>query len=219
MKRNKIYLFFLSGLLLAACSKEDEPASTPGGEDAFATVSVAVDGINGTKADGATTDPGTAAENEIYDLNVVFIDGNNEVAGRAYRIINDDQDTVRVGLKTGTYRLLVIANAGEISSFTPKDYYDKTISLADQVDESTGQVGKKGFIMTNIARDVKIEKTAENAGINQISEKVKRVVGRVDLSELAVNWGTKDLKGMQFRLSQVFLANVRPQSYLYDTKT
>ena len=56
MKRNKIYLFFLSGLLLAACSKEDEPASTPGGEDAFATVSVAVDGINGTKADGATTD-------------------------------------------------------------------------------------------------------------------------------------------------------------------
>jgi hypothetical protein len=219
MKRNKIYLFLLSGLLLAACSKEDEPASTPGGEDAFATVSVAVDGINGTKADGATTDPGTTAENEIYDLNVVFIDGNNEVAGRAYRIINDDQDTVRVGLKTGTYRLLVIANAGEISSFTPKDYYDKTISLADQVDESTGQVGKKGFIMTNIARDVKIEKTAENAGINQISEKVKRVVGRVDLSELAVNWGTKDLKGMQFRLSQVFLANVRPQSYLYDTKT
>ncbi|WP_289829850.1 hypothetical protein [Parabacteroides goldsteinii] len=59
MKRNKIYLFFLSGLLLAACSKEDEPASTPSGEDAFATVSVAVDGINGTKADGATTDPAT----------------------------------------------------------------------------------------------------------------------------------------------------------------
>lgn len=49
MKRNKIYLFFLSGLLLAACSKEDEPASTPGGEDAFATVSVAVDGINGRR--------------------------------------------------------------------------------------------------------------------------------------------------------------------------
>ena len=47
MKRNKIYLFLLSGLLLAACSKEDEPASTLGGEDAFATVSVAVDGING----------------------------------------------------------------------------------------------------------------------------------------------------------------------------
>ena len=65
MKRNKIYLFFLSGLLLAACSKEDEPASTPGGEDAFATVSVAVDGINGTKADGATTDPGTEDENEM----------------------------------------------------------------------------------------------------------------------------------------------------------
>ena len=49
MKRSKIYLFLLSGLLLAACSKEDEPVPTPGGEDAFATVSVAVDGINGQK--------------------------------------------------------------------------------------------------------------------------------------------------------------------------
>ena len=117
MKRNKIYLFFLSGLLLAACSKEDEPASTPGGEDAFATVSVAVDGINGTKADGATTDPGTEDENEIYDLNVVFINSNNEVAGRAFRKIDDAQDNIRVGLKTCTYILLVIANAGEISSF------------------------------------------------------------------------------------------------------
>ena len=38
----------------------------------FATVSVAVDGINGTKATKADTDPGTAAENEIYDLNVVL---------------------------------------------------------------------------------------------------------------------------------------------------
>ena len=72
--------------------------------------------------------------------------------------------------------------------------------------------------MTNIARDVKIEKTAENAGINQISEKVKRVVGRVDLSELAVNWGTKDLKGMQFRLSQVFLCQCSSLNRIYMTQ-
>ena len=221
MKRNKIYLFFLSGLLLAACSKEDEPASTPSGEDAFATVSVAVDGINGTKADGATTDPGTEDENEIYDLNVVFINSNNEVAGRAFRKIDDAQDTIRVGLKTGTYKLLVIANAGEMSSFKPEDYYDKTVSLADQVDKPAGQVGEKGFVMTNIARGVEIKKTAENGGLNQFSEKVKRVVGCVDLSQVDIDndWLDKNLKGMKFKLSQVFLANVRPLSYLYDTKT
>lgn len=214
MKRSKIYLFLLSGLLLAACSKEDEPVPTPGGEDAFATVSVAVDGVAGTKATKADTDPGTTAENEIYDLNVVFINGNNEVAGRAFRKIDDDQDTIRVGLKTGTYKLLVIANAGEMSSFKPEDYYDKTVSLA-------GQVGGKGFIMTNIARDVEIRKTVENGGINLILEKVKRVVGRVDLSQVDIDndWLDKNLKGMKFKLSQVFLANVRPQSYLYDTKT
>lgn len=69
-------------------------------------------------------------------------------------------DTIRVGLKTGTYKLLVIANAGEMSSFKPEDYYDKTVSLADQVDKPAGQVGEKGFVMTNIARDVEIKKTA-----------------------------------------------------------
>lgn len=223
MKRNKIYLFLLSGLLLAACSKEDEPSPTPGGEDAFATVSVAVDGINGTKATKADTDPGTTAENEIYDLNVVFINSNNEVAGRAYRQIDivNDQDTIRVGLKTGTYKLLVIANAGEMSSFKPENYYDKTVSLADQVGKLAGQVGEKGFIMTNIARDIKIEKTAKNGGLNLFSETVKRVVGRVDLSQVDIDndWLDKNLKGMKFKLSQVFLANVRPQSYLYDTET
>ena len=221
MKRNKIYLFLLSGLLLAACSKEDEPSPTPGGEDAFATVSVAVDGINGTKATKADADPGTDKENEIYDLNVVFINRNNEVAGRAFRKINDGQDTIRVGLKTGTYKLLVIANAGEMSSFKPEDYYDKTVSLADQVGKLAGQVGEKGFIMTNIARDVEIEKTAENGGLNLFSEKVKRVVGRVDLSLVNIDnkWLEDNMKGMKFQLSQVFLANVRPQSYLYDTKT
>ena len=203
MKRNKIYLFLLSGLLLAACSKEDEPSPTPGGEDTFATVSVAVDGIAGTKAD---TDPGTTAENEIYDLNVVFINGNNEVAGRAFRKIDDDQDTIRVGLKTGTYKLLVIANAGEMSSFKPDDYYDKTVSLAGQVGKPAGQVGEKGFIMTNIARDVEIRKTVENGGINLISEKVKRVVGRVDLSLVDIDndWLDKNLKGMNITKQGMF---------------
>ncbi|UBD76684.1 hypothetical protein K6V26_10370 [Parabacteroides goldsteinii] len=221
MKRSKIYLLLLSGLLLAACSKEDEPSPTLGDEDAFATVSVAVDGVAGTKATKADTDPGTTAENEIYDLNVVFINSNNEVAGRAFRKIDDAQDTIRVGLKTGTYKLLVIANAGEMSSFKPEKYYDKTVSLADQVGKSAGQVGEKGFIMTNIAQDVEIKKTAENDGINLISEKVKRVVGRVDLSQVDIDndWLDKNLKGMKFKLSQVFLVNVRPQSYLYDTKT
>lgn len=108
MKRSKIYLFLLSGLLLAACSKEDEPVPTPGGEDAFATVSVAVDGINGTKATKAdATQPGTDAENKIKNLTVVFIDeSKNEVIAHGYREIGEDEQntTARVGLKTGTYK-------------------------------------------------------------------------------------------------------------------
>lgn len=220
MKRSKIYPFLLSALLLAACSDEEpSPTPAPGGEEAFATVSVAVDGVAKTKTE-TKTEKGIPEEDEIYDLNVVFIDmAKNEVAGHAYREIDNNQDTVRVGLKTGTYRLLVIANAGNISSFTPKDYYDKIISLAGQVGESAGRVGTKGLVMSNIARDVTIGKTTENGGINKISETVKRVVGRVDFSALSVDWADKDLKGMEFQLSQVFLANVRPQSYLYDTKT
>lgn len=225
MKRNKIYLFLLSGLLLAACSKEDEPVPTPGGEDAFVTVSVAVDGIAGTKTTKAdATQPGTDAENKIKNLTVVFIDeSKNEVIAHGYREIGEGDSnpntTARVGLKTGTYKMLLLANTKEISSFKPSDYYGMIANLAEQG-------GKNGFVMSNIVEEIKIE-----AGENEIKEKkVKRLVGRVDLSKLTVDFkynkgeteGNKDndlqdIAGLNFHLKRVFLANVRPESYLFDT--
>lgn len=213
MKRNKIYLFLLSGLLLAACSKEDESAPTLGGEDAFATVSIVVDGITGTKATKAdATQPGTDAENEIKNLTVVFIDENkNEVIAHGYREIGEgDQDTTaRVGLKTGTYKMLLLANTKEVSSFKPSDYYAVIANLENQG-------GKNGFVMSNIAKDITI-----NAGENKITGKmIKRLVGRIDLSKLIVDFKDNDLQdieGLNFHLKRVFLANVRPESYLFET--
>lgn len=213
MKRNKIYLFLLSGLLLAACSKEDESAPTLGGEDAFATVSIVVDGITGTKATKAdATQPGTDAENEIKNLTVVFIDENkNEVIAHGYREIGEgDQDTTaRVGLKTGTYKMLLLANTKEVSSFKPSDYYAVIANLENQG-------GKNGFVMSNIAEDITI-----NAGENKITGKmIKRLVGRIDLSKLIVDFKDNDLQdieGLNFHLKRVFLANVRPESYLFET--
>lgn len=213
MKRNKIYLFLLSGLLLAACSKEDESAPTLGGEDAFATVSIVVDGIAGTKATKAdATQPGTDAENEIKNLTVVFIDENkNEVIAHGYRKIGEgDQDTTaRVGLKTGTYKMLLLANTKEVSSFKPSDYYAVIANLENQG-------GKNGFVMSNIAEDITI-----NAGENKITGKmIKRLVGRIDLSKLIVDFKDNDLQdieGLNFHLKRVFLANVRPESYLFET--
>ena len=82
------------------------------------------------------------------------------------------------------------------------------------------QRGEKGFVMRNIVRDVEILPIeGNNKNVNEINETVKRVVGRVDLSKLDVNWKDEDLKnidGLEFRLTQVFLANVRPNSYLFD---
>lgn len=213
MKRNKIYLFLLSGLLLAACSKEDESAPTLGGEEAFATVSIVVDGITGTKATKAdATQPGTDAENEIKNLTVVFIDENkNEVIAHGYREIGEgDQDTTaRVGLKTGTYKMLLLANTKEVSSFKPSDYYAVIANLENQG-------GKNGFVMSNIAKDITI-----NAGENKITGKmIKRLVGRIDLSKLIVDFKDNDLQdieGLNFHLKRVFLANVRPESYLFET--
>lgn len=211
MKRNRIYILLLSVLLMASCSKEDEAIS--GGEEAFATVSVSVDGIAGTKAgdvvqpDG-NTQAGTEEENTINNLTAVFIDvAKNEVIGHAFKEITDGKNEVRVSLKTGTYRMLVLANTEEISSFTPKVYYGLIADLVKQTAE-------KGFIMSNIVRNIEIQ-----AGENEIDEKVKRIAGRVDLSKLDVNWQDEDLKsieGLEFHLTQVFLANVRPQSYLFD---
>ncbi|MCD8135262.1 MAG: fimbrial protein [Parabacteroides gordonii] len=206
MKRNKIYMLLLSGLLMVSCSKEEEPAT--GGEEAFATVSVAVDGLAGTKADNATQ-AGSAEENAIKNLTAVFIDvAKNEVIGHAFKEITDgDENKVRVSLKTGNYRMLVIANTEETGSFTPVDYYGLTTGLEEQI-------GETGFTMSNTAREIEIK-----AGENNIDETVKRIAGRVDLSKLDVDWQDADLQnieGLEFHLSQVFLANVRPQSYLFD---
>lgn len=230
MKRNKIYLFLLSGLLLAACSKEDEPSPTPGGEDAFATVSVAVDGINGTKATKAdATQLGTDAENKIKNLTVVFIDeSKNEVIAHGYREIGEGEQntTARVGLKTGTYKMLLLANTNNISSFKPSDYYDKMIASLEK------QGSENGFVMSNIPENIEIK-----AGENEIKAKdgtpvkIKRLVGRIDLSKLTVDFkyndgeseGSKDkdlqgITGLKFHLKRIFLANVRPESYLFETK-
>ena len=217
MKRNKIYILLLSGLLMASCSKEEQPSPTPGGEDALVTVSVAVDGVAKTKSgDGvqskASETTPTKEENAIKNLTVVFIDAaRNEVIGHTYKNVIDgeaDNNKVTVALKTGTYKMLVMANTKEVNSFVPADYYDLIASLPEQG-------GEKGFVMSNIVRDVDIE-----AGANSINdEKVKRVVGRVDLSKLDVNWQDEDLQkidGLEFHLTQVFLANVRPKSYLFD---
>lgn len=208
MKHYTLYIMLLSALLLAACSDKDEPLPITGADEAYAIVSVGVDGIAGTKALKSETEPGIEAENEIYNLNVVFIDvAKNEVMAHAYREIDDQQDTIRVGLKTGAYRMLVIANAGNISSFDPQTYYDQIATL-------TNQGGENGFVMTNIPEVKEIDK-----GKNDIKATVKRVVARVELSKLNVDWTDNDLQaieGLEFHLSQVFLANVRPTSHFFD---
>lgn len=218
MKRNKIYILLLSGLLMASCSKEDAPSPVSGGEDALVTVSVAVDGVAKTKADAGTP---TEAENAIKNLTVVFIDAaKNEVIGHTYKKVTADEadnNKVTVALKTGTYKMLVMANTEEVNSFVPADYYNLIASLPEQG-------GENGFVMSNIARDVEIQSIeGDDKNKNVISEKVKRVVGRVELSKLGVNWKNTDtdkdlqgIDGLEFRLSQVFLANVRPKSYLFD---
>lgn len=215
MKRNKIYILLLSGLLMASCSKEEQPSPTPGGEDALVTVSVAVDGVAKTKAE-SETQPGDEKENAIKNLTVVFIDAaRNEVIGHTYKEMtsSESEKKVTVALKTGIYKMLVMANTKEVNSFIPKDYYDLIASLPEQG-------GENGFVMSNIVRDVEIKAIEDNnKNENKISETVKRVVGRVDLSKLDVNWKDEDLKnidGLEFRLTQVFLANVRPKSYLFD---
>lgn len=212
MKRNKLYILLLSGVLMISCTKEEGPAPVPD-DDVFATVSVGVDGITATKSgDGEQSQesqPGTEDENAIKNLTVVFFDmARNEVIGHAFKEIGiGGNKQIRVALKTGTYKMLVMANTEDKNSFVPADYYNLSTILSEQGNT-------KGFVMSNIARDIEI--TSKE---NPIEEKVKRVVGRVELSKLDVGWKDEDLKnieGLEFRLSQVFLANVRPNSYLFD---
>lgn len=222
MKHFKLYMTLLSSLLLAACSHEEEPSPTPGGEDASVTVSVSVDGVAATKAtmqgDTGTTEPGSTDENKIKNLTVVFFDEqSNEVIGHGYYAIGEGEEgsntitSKSVSMKTGTYKMLLIANTPDVASFKPTDYYDGITTSLDK------QGGTDGYVMSNEGETIEIIHKETS-----ITAQVKRVVARIDLSTLAVNLRNlelRDMEGLQFKAKQVFLANVRPNSNLFDTST
>ncbi|MCS2893415.1 fimbrial protein [Parabacteroides faecis] len=217
MKHFKLYITLLSSLLLAACSHEEEPSPTPGGEDASVTVSVSVDGVAATKATA-----NSYLENAIQNMTVIFIDKqNNEVIGHGYCEVssggnNNEYTSESISLKTGTYRMLVMANTAEISSFKATDYYDYISADFFQPNDMI-LVNSWGFPMSYVDEDITI-----NNKETTITAKVKRVVSRIELSKLSVYWNDPDLKaisGLKFKLKRVFVANVRQRTYLFDTST
>ena len=218
MKHFKLYITLLSSLLLAACSHEEEPSPTLGGEDASVTVSVSVDGIAATKAFLSSM------ENVIRNMTIVFIDKqNNEVVGHGYcltefkgYIDKYEYTSEPINLKTGTYRMLVMANTVEISSFKATDYYDYISADFFQPDDMI-LASEFGFPMSYVDEDITIDNKETT-----ITAKVKRVVSRIELSELSFNWKDPDLKsisGLKFKIKRVFVANVRQRTYLFDTST
>lgn len=218
MKHFKLYITLLSSLLLAACSHEEEPSPTPGGEDASVTISVSVDGVAATKASVSSM------ENVIKNMTVVFIDKqNNEVVGHGYCLTEFkgyygkyEYTSEPINLKTGTYRMLVMANTPRISSFKATDYYDYISADFFQPDDGI-LVMDWGFPMSYVDEDITI-----NNKETTITAKVKRVVSRIELSQLSVYWKDPDLKaisGLKFKLKRVFVANVRQRTYLFDTST
>ncbi len=218
MKHFKLYMTLLFSLLLAACSHEDEPSPTPGGEDASVTVSVSVDGVAATKSSVSSM------ENVIKNMTVVFIDKqNNEVVGHGYCLTEFkgyfgkyEYTSEPINLKTGTYRMLVMANTAEISSFKATDYYDYISADFFQPDDGVLTM-YWGFPMSYVDEDITI-----NNKETTITAKVKRVVSRIELSELFFNWKDPDLQsisGLKFKIKRVFVANVRQRTYLFDTST
>ena len=122
--------------------------------------------------------------------------------------------------------MLLLANTNNISSFKPSDYYDEMIASLEK------QGSENGFVMSNIPENIEIK-----AGENEIKAKdgtpvkIKRLVGRIDLSKLTVDFKYNDgesgdskdkdlqgITGLKFRLKRIFLANVRPESYLFEAE-
>lgn len=210
MNYSNIYIMLLSCLLLAACSHEEDPSPDPGGEDVPVTVSVTVDGGDVTK--GVMN---TYTENWINNMTVVFIDKQtNEVIGHGYTDISGmgKGTSDSISLKTGTYRMLVLANTGDISSFKATDYYDYVTAEFFQPDDMAVIFGCP---MSYADENITISKKTA------ISVWIKRVVSRIDLTRLSVHWNDSDLRGiegLQFRLKSVFVANVRQRTYLFDTR-
>lgn len=222
----KLKHLFLAGLAIgafAACSNENEPQELNNG----APASLAIQVVNPvTKA--PTVANGSASESAINDIYVAVFDAaGNFIADKDATADELTDKTIYFdnsrGLRAGqTYQVMVIANVKgktgitlPTASKTFADYQKLVSNLANAtVDNKFIMSGMK---TTEAALVAAPEGSAENPE-NTISVEVSRIVAKVELNKISVNFSDKALEAgaQSFTLTDAYLVNGRSQSKIYN---
>lgn len=234
MKRNILYLTLLTVGLLASCSKDsDGPVEPEGPVDATITLSV----FSGTKPSGtkaatkADDTDGQVVGNEarINNLQIAIFKADGSLLAAHYEDYSGVagtvlRDTIGVSAKSGDYKLVVLANTGNINYTTLNELKEKTTELSTQSSDNLSMSSK--CIAIKVAAGENYIGPSDGfgnkvmTGYHQISQeriKVTRLVGRIDLESLEVDWSddtSADLIAEQagFKLKKIYIRAAKKES-------
>lgn len=231
MKRNILYLTLLAAGLLVSCSKDDGPVEPEGPVDATITLSV----FSGTQPSGtraatkADESDGQVVGNEarINNLQVSIFKLDGSLLASHYEDYSADftgmRDTIGVSAKSGRYILVVLANAGNVTYTTLSELKGKTTELSTQSRDNLTMSSKCITIDIKAGENYIGPKNGFGTKVmtgNPISEekiKVTRIVGRIDLESLEVDWSedtSADLmkEGAGFKLKKIYIRAAKKES-------
>ena len=143
----------------------------------------------------------TMAEDQIDNYQVFVFDKNGVVEAYVNKASADLVLDCTIGEKT----IAVLANAPALSDVTTySSLLSKVTLLSDNNPESLVLTGKKEVAISD---DVEVEVS------------VSRLVAKVRLSRLEVDFETPQYKNMAFKVSSVYLINVPAESKYFSTAT
>lgn len=196
MKR-KIFCAAMLALVLVSCEKKGTDLS----DAATGTVPLEIRFVSEeTKAAGV----GGNEEKKVSDYQVLIYDMSSRML-EAYSTPDPASSSVSMECTTGPKEVIVLANAPDVSGIVSYDTFLKTKSKLS--DNSIGRLVMEGHASPNL--------TAAGGTVNV---DIKRVVAKVVLDGITVDFEQNAYDNMDFILKRVYLTNVAAdKSYLAET--
>lgn len=220
---HKFILFISVAMLLASCSKDDEPV-TPSIEQANLSVGLQLRSQSESKA--ADDDPNALpGESDIHNLTAyVFNSDGSERIGYG-RVENPKSDMLTVtDIETRPERimLVVLANLPESVAGSIGSYAGLQLSLADLASQSQESLTFSTQVIRTEQALVKGEDNligfTAGENIDNISTPLllTRIAARVEMNTIQTRFAGSSLKGCTVRIDHIALANVKSKSLFFS---
>lgn len=191
-----IFCAALLALVLVSCEKKNSGVSDAAKE----TVPLEVVLVS---EETKVADEGGNEERSVSDYQVIIYDMSSRML-EAYATPDPAAVSISMQCTTGPKEVVVLANAPDVSGITSYDTFLKTRSRL--ADNAIGDLVMEGHASANL--------TAAGGTVNV---DIKRVVSKVVLDGITVDFETDAYDNMDFILNKVYLANVAgDKSYLAD---